>query len=100
MKYVLQVDFPYPGPWGDEMSAAMAGLAMSIAQEKGLIWKIWTSNQSRGEAGGIYLFESFEDATAYLAMHADRLQKSGISSINGKIFEANEELSKLNRGPI
>ncbi|MFT0851287.1 hypothetical protein VRY85_10955 [Achromobacter sp. F4_2707] len=29
MSYILQVDFPYSGPWGDEMVTAMEGLAQS-----------------------------------------------------------------------
>ena len=56
MAYILQVDFPYEGPWGSDMEHAMKPLADSIALEKGLIWKIWTENQSLKEAGGIYLF--------------------------------------------
>lgn len=55
MPYLLQVDFQYQGPWGDGMTAALRGLAESIANEPGLIWKIWTENQAAGEAGGIYL---------------------------------------------
>ena len=51
MTTLLQIDFPYPGPWGDEMTAAMRGLAQSIAQEPGLLWKIWTENAERQEAG-------------------------------------------------
>ena len=35
MSYILQVDFPYTGPWGHEMAAAMDGLARSIANEPG-----------------------------------------------------------------
>lgn len=34
MSYILQVDFPYTGPWGPEMTAAMDGLARSIANER------------------------------------------------------------------
>ena len=30
MNYILQVDFPYTGPWDDEMTAAMHDLAHSI----------------------------------------------------------------------
>ena len=52
MPYLLQVDFQYQGPWGDGMTAALRGLAESIANEPGLIWKIWTENQAAGEAGG------------------------------------------------
>ena len=40
MAVLLQVDFPFTGPWGDEMAAGMKELASSIAQEPGLLWKI------------------------------------------------------------
>lgn len=33
MSYMLQVDFPYAGPWGEAMAEAMKGLAHSIAEE-------------------------------------------------------------------
>ena len=56
MAVLLQVDFPFTGPWGDEMAAGMEALAVSIAQEPGLLWKIWTENRETDEAGGIYLF--------------------------------------------
>ncbi|WP_374340840.1 YdhR family protein [Azonexus sp.] len=49
MPYLLQVDFPYPGPWGDAMTAAMTGLAQSIAGEPGLLWKLWTENEAAGD---------------------------------------------------
>lgn len=41
---ILQVDFPSSGPFGSEMSEAMEGLAESIANEPGLVWKLWTEN--------------------------------------------------------
>lgn len=40
MPVLLQVDFPFEGPWGDAMAEGMKGLAESIAQEPGLIWKV------------------------------------------------------------
>lgn len=98
MSYILQVDFPYSGPWGAEMTAAMEDLARSIAEEPGLIWKIWTANESTSEAGGIYLFEDVASAEAYLSMHTDRLKSFGIPQVNAKIFEVHEPLSKMTRG--
>jgi hypothetical protein len=100
MKFLLQVDFPYKGPWADEMAEAMKELAHSIAQEQGLIWKIWTVNENTNEAGGIYLFEDAENANRYLAMHTARLQGFGIPYVNGKLFEVNQVLSLIDRGPI
>lgn len=100
MPYLLQVDFPYPGPWGDEMAAAMSGLAQSIAQEPGLLWKVWTENRDRAEAGGIYLFSDQASAEAYLTMHSARLKGFGIPQVNGKIFAVNEALSCIDRAPL
>ena len=100
MTYLLQVDFPYAGPWGQAMTEAMEGLAHSIAQEPGLVWKIWTENEAAGEAGGIYLFEDADSAAAYLTMHTARLKGFGIAQVNGKIFAVNEALTQMDRGPI
>lgn len=100
MSYLLQVDFPYTGPWGQAMTEAMDGLARSIAEEPGLLWKIWTENEAAGEAGGIYLFKDRPSAEAYLAMHTERLKGFGIPQVNGKIFAVNQALSQLDRGPV
>ena len=100
MPTLLQVDFPYQGPWGEEMHTAMRGLAESIAQEAGLIWKIWTENQQTQEAGGIYLFADRESAEAYLAMHTARLKSFGVPHVNAKLFSMNTGLSGIDRGPV
>ncbi len=100
MSYLLQVDFPYTGPWGPSMAEAMEGLARSIAEEPGLLWKIWTENEASGEAGGIYLFKDIASAQAYLAMHTARLKGFGIAHVNAKIFAVNEALSQIDRGPV
>lgn len=100
MTTLLQIDFPYPGPWGDEMTAAMRGLAQSIAQEPGLLWKIWTENAERQEAGGIYLFTDPGSAQAYLTKHTQRLQGFGVTGIQAKVFEVNAALSQLDRAPV
>ncbi|MGE7928780.1 monooxygenase [Lysinibacillus xylanilyticus] len=100
MKYLLQVDFPMDGPFGEEMSEAFVDLAKSINEEPGMIWKIWTENAATKEAGGVYLFETKTDAEKYLTMHSERLASFGITDIRVKIFEANEVLSTINSAPI
>ena len=45
MNKLLQVDFEFQGPFGQELSNALTGLAESINNEPGLIGKIWTENQ-------------------------------------------------------
>lgn len=95
MRYLLQVDFPHNGPFGDDLTVAMSDLAKDIANEKGLISKLWTENETTKEAGGIYLFDNSEDAARYLQKHTERLEAFGYSNIRGKIFVVNEDLSAL-----
>ena len=56
MTTLLQIDFPFPGPFGAALSDALQELALSITTEPGFIWKIWTENETEQQAGGIYLF--------------------------------------------
>lgn len=100
MSYLLQVDFPFQGPWGKEMTQAMQELANSIVQEPGLIWKIWTENPKQHEAGGIYLFDTEQNAQNYLTMHSKRLSEFGIKPVNGKIFAVNKDLSLIDKAPL
>ncbi|MFA6396936.1 MAG: monooxygenase [Sulfurimonas sp.] len=95
MRYLLQVDFPHNGPFGDELAVVMGDLAKDIANEKGLISKLWTENEVNKEAGGIYLFDNEEDTVRYLKKHTKRLTEFGYSSIRSKIFAVNEALSAL-----
>lgn len=97
MSVLLQIDFPYAGPFGREMTDAFAGLGESIAQEEGLIWKIWTENAQTGESGGIYLFENMTSAETYLTMHTARLESFGVQGIRSKLFQVNEDLSRITK---
>lgn len=100
MPVLLQLDFPFNGPWGDEMSAGMRELAASIAQEPGLVWKIWTENRDTSEAGGIYLFADRASAESYLDMHSARLRAFGVAAVNAKFFDVNVPLSQIDRAPL
>ena len=97
---LLQIDFPFNGPFGEEMSAAMQGLAQDIAQENGLIWKIWTENEQTKKAGGIYLFTDEENANRYLAKHSARLESFGVTGIEAEIFDVNQALSAIDHAPL
>jgi hypothetical protein len=97
---LLQVDFEYHGPMGEEMSSALVELAESINREPGLMWKIWTENESEKLGGGIYLFEDEVSAKNYLEMHATRLKAMGVPEVRGIIFDVNQPLTAINQGPI
>lgn len=100
MKKLLQVDFDFAGPFGEEMADKLRGLAESINNEPGVIWKIWTENPKNQVAGGIYLFEDEASATSYLKMHSARLQKMGVKEVRGQIFDVNTSLTAINKGPV
>lgn len=95
MSYILQVDFPHDGIFGEEFSKAFVDLANDISKEEGLIWKLWTENEDTKEAGGIYLFSNESDAKRYLDKHTKRLESFGYTNIRGKIFKVSESLSKI-----
>lgn len=97
MNYLLQVDFPHDGIFGEEFSKAFVELANDIAAEDGLLWKIWTENKEAKEAGGIYLFSNESDAKRYLEKHTKRLESFGYTNIRAKIFSVNEPLSKITK---
>lgn len=97
---LVQFDFEYAGPFGQEMTEAMDGLAHAIADEPGLLWKIWTENQAEQQAGGIYLFADEQSARDYMTMHTERLKSFGIDKVNAKLFDVNVPLTQITKGPL
>ncbi|GAB49192.1 monooxygenase [Mobilicoccus pelagius] len=85
-------------PWGEDMSEAFAELAEHIAGEPGLRWKVWTEHRTEGIAGGVYLFDSEEQASSYLDKHTARLSGFGITGIRGLVLDVNEPLTRTTRG--
>lgn len=100
MAVVVQVNFPMQGPWGAEMSEAFRGLAESINEEPGFLWKVWIEDQEAGRSGGIYLFDTREHAQAYVTMHTERLAGFGITEVSATYSDVNESLSTLNRATL
>ena len=100
MPTLVQFDFPPDGPWGEEMAAAFRDLAETIAQTPGLRWKIWTENEREGTGGGIYLFDDEASARAYVEEHSKRLEGFGVTGIRARVFDVNEPLTAVNRGPL
>jgi hypothetical protein len=87
--------FPFPGPWGKELTKASHGLASEIAAEHGLIWKIWLEDRETRHAGGIYLFEDRAAAERYREKHERRLSAMGLTGATANAFSVNTELSVL-----
>lgn len=100
MPKLLQLHFAFNGPFGQEMAEQLRGLAESINQEPGFLWKVWTESEQNKEAGGIYLFESEETALAYLDKHTARLKNLGVDEVIAKIFDVNTALSQINKAKL
>ena len=95
---LLQINFPFAGPWGEGMTDACTDLAHLRAETPGLLWKVWLENAETGEAGGIYLFEDERLLRAFLEEHTARLCSFGIEGIEAKTFEVNGPLTLITRG--
>jgi quinol monooxygenase YgiN len=100
MAVIMYVDFPHKGIWGDDLASQMTELVESIMKEPGCIWKFWTESKENEEAGGVYMFDTRENAQKYLAMHTERLKNFGYSEIRGRVFEINEKLSTIGKAPF
>jgi hypothetical protein len=87
--------FPFPGPWGRELTAVSHGLASDIANEGGLVWKIWLEDHETRHAGGFYLFEDRSAAERYREKHERRLSAMGLTGVAVSTFSVNTELSAL-----
>jgi hypothetical protein len=100
MAALVQFDFEYGGPFGQEMARAYGDLAISITEEPGFLWKIWTENEAAHEAGGVYLFKDEASARAYVSKHTQRLASAGIAGVRSKVFRVNTALTQVTHGPL
>lgn len=100
-KTILQINYKINSPRADH-TALVTPMAEPIASAPGLVWKIWLMNEADHEAGGIYLFESREAAEGFANSPAvkDFVAHPMISSVSAKLFEPDEALSKVTRGPL
>ena len=97
---LLQMDYTFGGPWGEEMAEELSALAGRIAEVPGLVCKVWTENREAGEAGGIYLFEDEASLDAYLGPKLERMRAFGIENIRARKFDINEPLTRITRGRL
>jgi hypothetical protein len=84
------------------MLAQSREAATTIASVKGLIWKIWVSQEEEFEMGGIYLFANRETAEAYLnhpVVQAVR-RNPAVLSAQSELWDVESSLSTLTRTPL
>ena len=100
-KTILQINYQFTSSLTD-FTAMVTPLAEPISGVPGLVWKIWLMNEAAKEAGGIYLFESRDAAQAFVNSQGvkDFASHPMISAVSAKMFDPDESLSKVTRGPI
>ena len=100
-KTILQINYKFNSSRADH-TALVTPTAEYIAGVPGLVWKVWLVNEAEQEAGGIYLFESSEEAQSFVSSAAISgfAAHPSLSAFSVKMFEAVESLSKITRGPL
>lgn len=83
-----------------EMQRRMRQLAESIAEEPGVLWKIWTYEDGTNHIGSTYLFKDIEHLRQYREMHIKRLNGLGITDITDHVFDIMEDLSRITKAPL
>lgn len=99
-KKIWDLHMRVAGPMTEEAAADMKQLAESIAQQPGVIWKIWTHESGTDRFGSTYLFSDLEALETYKEMHMKRLEAFGVTEITDYIFDIMEDLSVINKAPI
>jgi hypothetical protein len=76
--------------------------AATIARVKGLIWKVWLSQEEDLEMGGIYLFANRETAQEYLNHPIIDAVRSNpaVVSMQSQLWDVEGQLSALTRAPL
>ena len=98
---ILAMDFAWAPSDDPAVLAAMRALAESIAADTpGLLWKIWTRDEARGRAGGLYAFADRQAALAYHAMHTARVEARGAADIQAALWDTNPEMGAITRAPL
>jgi len=98
---LLQINFKITTSVKDYATMA-APLADPIAKTPGLEWKVWIFNEQNHEAGGLYLFRDEASVNAYVQgdIVANLKKQPTIKDISAKIFDIDEKLTHMTRGPI
>ena len=97
---IWDLHMTYDGPMTEEFAQGTKHLAESIAQESGVVWKIWTLDESTGDFGSTYLFRDLAALEAYKAMHVKRLEAIGVTVTSDHVFDIMEDLSAITHAPL
>jgi len=98
---LLQINFNL-GVTAEQYEQVAKSIVDQFANLPGLMWKIWTMNEEKREAGGIYLFENESSMNSFLAGPLAKTVTShpGLSNFSVKSFTIMNDLTALTQGPL
>lgn len=94
MSAVVQINFDFDSSLA-ELTTGTVKVAPIFAGLDGLLWKIWLVNNEEKGTGGIYLFESLQQAQAYASSDVVANLKRDRSNVVVKVFDVLKEPSLL-----
>jgi hypothetical protein len=96
---IVQINFSFTVSKA-ELEAGSIAAADMFAGLSGLSWKIWLVNEETKTAGGIYLFESMEQAQDYASSDIVTGIKTAYEDFVLKVFEVLDAPSVITRAPL
>ena len=98
MPTLVQFDFPMQGPWGTAMATAFRDLAVIMAGRPVSGGRSGRRTRpTRRAAASTY---SRTRTPRYVEEHTARLEGFGVKDIRARVFEVNEPLTEMTRGPL
>lgn len=100
---ILQINYRRPDMPAHEWAARYTDdIAKPFIEMRGLKWKIWIDEPDLQLSGGIYLFDTREDADAYLEgpIIARMKANPNLADLSFRVFEIRERVSALTRAPL
>lgn len=100
---ILQVNYTYTGmsraEWETRYTDEVATKFLSV---DGLAWKIWLDAPTEPRVGGIYLFETIEQAQAYLdgPIVARLKSNPAIENLETRLFNVRDRMTAITNGPV
>jgi hypothetical protein len=98
---ILQINYTWDLPPEEQAIYSTVESARALNDVPGLRWKIYIRNLDNMQAGGIYLFDDEDTATAWAAQARENLLKlPNLSDLDIRQFDIKEEQSLAAGAPI
>lgn len=81
------------------MTQQLVGLAESINEEPGFIWKIWTESEKTSKLAAFTCLNP-KKRRRLILKHTARLKNLGVDEVTFKLFGVNDALTKINHGNL